>query len=164
MTITELSTLIHFNTWANNQILTTCEQLTQEEFTQALTPNPGWGSIRGILVHMLDTEWGWRTQLQPDLEDIILKESDFPDMATVKARWEVEQKAWLELMEDFDSQKLQQTSGTDPENSMTVWQVMMHTLFHSMQHRSEVATFLTGFGHSPGELDLSTFLRQSRRD
>ena len=36
--------------------------------------------------------------------------------------------------------------------------MMLSVTYHSMQHRSEVAAMLTAFGHSPGELGLTTFL------
>jgi uncharacterized damage-inducible protein DinB len=35
-----------------------------------------------------------------------------------------------------------------------LWQLMLHQANHATQHRSEAAVLLTGFGHSPGDLDL----------
>ena len=35
--------------------------------------------------------------------------------------------------------------------------MMLHVANHGTQHRSEVAAMLTGFGHSPGDLDVLGF-------
>lgn len=41
------------------------------------------------------------------------------------------------------------------------WQMLLHQANHAMQHRSEVAVFLTEFGFSPGQLDLMRYLREN---
>ena len=38
-----------------------------------------------------------------------------------------------------------------------MWQTMAHLVNHGTQHRSEAAAILTGFGRSPGDLDLIDF-------
>lgn len=154
----ELTTLIHFNFWANEQILAACEQLTSEQFVGELNPNPGWNSLRDILVHSLDTEYGWRATMQ-DVEDIVLKSADFPTVAPLKARWQIEKKAWFDYVASLNEQTINQPYG---ENTPTVWQTVLHVITHSVQHRSEAAFILTGYGHSPGELDFAVFLRTQR--
>ncbi|MEM7333536.1 MAG: DinB family protein [Chloroflexota bacterium] len=156
----EISTFIHYNFWANGRILSTCENLTANQFIQAVTPDPGWGSLRGILVHTLDTEYGWRTVLQ-DLEDTIINETDFADVATLKARWEIEKSAWFEYETVLTDEMLIQGYGDDPKSGPKAWQTIMHVMMHSMQHRAEVATFLTGLGYSPGELDFAVFMKEN---
>ena len=153
----DISTLIRFNFWANERILAACEHLSSDEFTRNVTPDPGWGSLRGILVHTLDTEYGWRTSLQ-DLEDIIMDESDFADVAALKARWAVEKAAWLAYVDTLTDESLQHSYG---DEGQIVWQIIMHVVAHSIQHRSEAAFILTGYGHSPGELDFAIFLREN---
>ncbi|MEM7128448.1 MAG: DinB family protein [Chloroflexota bacterium] len=158
MNINSISTLIRFNYWANERILTTCEDISLDQFTRAVTPDPGWGSLRGILVHMLDTEYGWRTSLQA-MEDIILDESDFPDVAALRARWEMEKAAWFGYVDSLTDESLNRSYGD--ENRFIVWQTIMHVAAHSIQHRSEAAFILTGYGHSPGELDFGIFLSET---
>lgn len=159
MNKTDISTLIHFNFWANERILAACEHLMADEFTRAVAPDPGWGSLRGILVHTLDTEYGWRTSLQA-LEDIILDESDFADVAVLRARWETEKAAWFDYVTSLTDERLDQGYGEDSQNGPKVWQTIMHVVAHSIQHRSEAAFILTGYGHSPGELDFAVFMSE----
>src|SRR5690606_28986356 len=42
--------------------------------------------------------------------------------------------------------------------SQPLWGMMLHIANHGTQHRTEVATMLTRFGHSPGDLDLIFYL------
>lgn len=159
MNTNDISTLIRFNFWANERILTACERITSEAFTREVTPDPGWGSLRGILVHTLDTEYGWRTSLQA-LEDIILDESDFADVAVLRARWEIEKAAWLDYLNRLTDETINQGYGEEPQNGPKIWQTIMHVVTHGVQHRSEAAFILTGYGHSPGELDFAVFMSE----
>lgn len=157
----DILTLIQFNIWANDRLLATCEQLTDDAFIQAVTPDPGWGSLRGILVHALDTEYGWRSILQEEDGDTILDSADFPTLSTLKARWEVENRAWLDYVSNLTDEQIQR-AGDD--GALNVWQTIMHVVMHGIQHRSEAAVIMTEAGHSPGELDFDRFLRECAAD
>ena len=37
---------------------------------------------------------------------------------------------------------------------MKRWHILVHVILHGMQHRSEAAELLTGYGQSPGNLDF----------
>lgn len=154
-----IATLIHFNFWANDHILAACEHISVDEFTRDLVPDPGWGSLRGLLVHILDTEYGWRSILQSQNADNILKATDFADVAALKASWDSERFAWLAYVAGLNAESLGKGYGPDPQNRPKVWQTIMHVVTHGIQHRSEAAAILTGYGWSPGELDFDLFLR-----
>ena len=157
----DISTLIHFNFWANGRILAACEHLSPDEFTREVTSDPGWGSLRGILVHTLDTEFGWRSILQAQDANIILEASDFADAAALKARWDIERAAWLDYVTNLSNESINQGYGKDSQNGLKVWQTILHVVTHGIQHRGEAAFILTGYGHSPGELDFDVFLQES---
>jgi uncharacterized damage-inducible protein DinB len=35
-----------------------------------------------------------------------------------------------------------------------LWHAMAHLVNHGTQHKTEAAAMLTGFGHSPGDIDM----------
>lgn len=159
---TEFNQLVSYSAWATDRILATCEPLTPEAFAQPVTPDPGWGSLRGLLVHALDAEYGWRTVLEGESDSGVLEEVDFPDVATLRTRWAEEHAAWARFAAALTPERLADGYGERPDDGPRVWQTIMHVLFHSAQHRSEAAAILTGMGHSPGELDLDVYLRATQ--
>jgi uncharacterized damage-inducible protein DinB len=158
MNKSDIATVIRFNFWANDRILAACAHLSADQFTCAVTPDPGWGSLRGILVHTLDAEYGWRSVLQGQDEEGVLEAADFADVAALKARWQIERAAWLDYAAGLGEERINQGYGDDPQQGPKVWQTILHVVTHGIQHRSEAAAILTGFGYSPGELDFDLFL------
>ena len=157
----DLMTLIQFNFWADNRILESCEQLPFEILKQPHTPDPGWGNLLGILVHILDAEYGWRSVLQSKASNEILEEAHFGDLGSLRSRWETEQAAWFDYVSSLSEEEINQPFGSDPQDREKVWQTILHVVTHGIQHRSEAALLLTGFGYSPGELDFDVFLREN---
>ena len=156
----EIVTLIHFNFWANERILSACERISNYEFTRPHTSDPGWGSLRGILVHTLDTEYGWRSVLQALDTDNILEADDFDDVAALKSHWDVERAAWFDYLASLSDESLNLGYGDDSQTGPKVWQTILHVVTHGIQHRSEAAAILTEYGQSPGELDFDLFLKE----
>src|SRR4051812_4026313 len=89
----EIVMLIAYSNWATDHILHTAAQLSPEQFIAPVTPDPGWGSVRGTLVHMLSAEYGWRYRMQHSQAVADLVERDFSDVAAVVTRWNEERLA-----------------------------------------------------------------------
>jgi len=156
MNKSDISALIVYNFWADERIFSTCEQITTEEFTRKIVPNPGWDSLRGILVHVVDAEYGWRLNLEAQDASEILEEGDFANASELRSRWNAEHAAWLK----YEAGLREDVLNASHEKSLKVWQVIFHVVNHGTQHRGEAAAILTGFNHSPGELDFDTFLSE----
>lgn len=154
----DIVTLLSYTFWADERVLDACQHVSAEDFTRVISPDPGWHSLRGTLVHAIDTAYGWRTKLQ-DIEDTgVIDEHLFADAASLKKRWLVEKQAWMEYATKLTEEEINEVWWSQGEITRTRWQTVMHVVNDLTHHRSEAAAMLTGFGHSPGELDFDQFI------
>ena len=158
----EILTLYQYNAWANARILNTASQVTAQQFLAPASYSHG--GLRGTLVHVLFAEWIWRARwegISPTEGPI---PEDFPTLESLRERWQTEERALMAFVENVDEQKLDgvvhysRTGGEPRENIL--WHLMLHLVNHGTQHRSEAAIMLTDFGHSPGDIDFITYLRE----
>ena len=154
----DIITLVSYTFWADMQVLNACEKVSPEDFVRAVSPDPGWHSLRGTLVHALDTAYGWRTALQEIDDTGVINESHFPDVTSLKQRWEEEREAWLTYVTELTDDELNAIWRSHEESKRTRWQTIMHVVNDLTHHRSEVAAMLTGYGYSPGELDFDQYV------
>lgn len=158
MHTSDIVSLISYTFWADMRVLETCEKLTPQEFIRAVTPDPGWHSLRGTLVHALDTAYGWRAALQEVEDTGVIDESAFATAADLKQRWEEERQAWMAYVTGLTDDELNAVWWSQDASSRTRWQTILHVVNDLTHHRSEAAAILTGYGHSPGELDFDQFV------
>jgi uncharacterized damage-inducible protein DinB len=55
----DIQLLYEYDRWANNRVLRVVSALSAEEFTREL--GGSFHSVRGTLVHIVGSEWGWLT-------------------------------------------------------------------------------------------------------
>jgi uncharacterized damage-inducible protein DinB len=162
MNIQDIHLLYEYNYWANKRILTASANVAQEQFlAPASFP---YGGLRGTSLHILDTEWGWRSLFQSIDTATDLKEEDFPTVAAFESHWKEEEKAMRAYLanltnEDMESH-LRYTTDTGIKRDRILWHCLVHVVNHGTQHRSEAAALLTDYGHSPGDLDFTVFLNE----
>ena len=158
MRVADLVVLYDYYYWATYRILAQAEKVTLEQWSGP--PPIGDRSLQAILLHTLDTERGWRqswvgwTDIEP------LQPADFPDAASLAARWREEEattRAYFASLSDDDLQGAFYDFDM-PDLPLVLWQVIAHLAHHGMQHRSEAAMLLTDFGHSPGGIDMVFWL------
>jgi uncharacterized damage-inducible protein DinB len=152
-----------YNYWANRLIVTTCEKISAEQYVAPTSHS--WGSLRGTLVHTLDSECGWRKLCQSgDLTFDDLTEAQLPTLEALRQRWDEEEQAmrdYLNSLTDEDMTSI--VRYTIPEGIVrerVLWHCLYHVVNHGMQHRSESAAMLTDYGQSPGGLDFTLFLNE----
>lgn len=155
--------LYRYNQWANAKILNAASGLTLEQFlAPAAFPH---GGLRSTLVHALSAEWIWRKRWEGVSPTAVLKPEKFPTLESLCQRWLDEEKQLMDFVNRVDDAGLNRvfhynnTSGKP--FSRILWQAMAHVVNHGTQHRTEAAAMLTGYGHSPGDLDLIYFLSES---
>ena len=158
----DIELLFRYNDWANERILATAEQVTSEQLSEA--NDFGWGSLRGALVHLMDAEYAWRILLKDGEHIKWLQPEDFPDVAAIRARWADERAAFWRYLNSLSEEDLSATISYEGDEIRyrVLWHCLAHVVNHGTQHRAECAALLTGFGHSPGNLDFTVFLLDKR--
>lgn len=157
MGVSDLIALYAYYYWATKQILAQAEQVTPEQWVGP--PPIGDRSLRETLVHTLDAERAWRHGWAGQAGFVPLQPADFPDAASLAARWREEEaamRAYLSTLSDEDVQGV--FYDEDAPEPYILWQVIAHVAHHGMQHRSEAALLLTHCGHSPGGIDMVFWL------
>lgn len=158
-----LLTLYDYNYWANTCILNAAARLDETQFRMpADYPH---GGVRGTLVHMLSGECIWRQRCQEGISPTtLLTENDFPTLTSLTGRWHEEEAKMRRYLNALSEAELQgtvsykTTAGRPQAQRLDL--ILHHLILHGMQHRAEVAAMLTGFGHSPGDVDLIVYLRK----
>ena len=163
MDIAAIHSLFDYNYWVNQRILETAAGLSPEQFT---APGPvSHGSLRDTLYHTMGAEWAWRLRCQGSSPQKMLSLDDFPDLESLKRRWDEEEDAMRAYLSGLADDDLVSTvKYTNPQGEQferPLWQILLHVINHGTQSRSEAAVLLTQFGHSPGDLDYMIFLRDA---
>jgi uncharacterized damage-inducible protein DinB len=150
-----LVTLFDYNAWANERIRSQAKKLMEEQLKAPMIGR----NLHDLLFHTMRTEWVWRYLAQqrrtPEEE---LHIEDFPTLAKIQERWQEEEVLAQNFVADISEQELV-TPLEIPDrrgnvSTLIPWQMLMHLILHSQQHRAEAAELLTEYGASPGDLDF----------
>jgi uncharacterized damage-inducible protein DinB len=161
LSTTMLATMFDYNAAMNARILERAAQLSDAQLDMATDYSQG--SIRKTLTHLLNVEYGWRAQCQ----GIDARKQPWPMQPTATiAEMQGFQQAESErarayitgASEDDLAATIVLRGASGKERTITTWQIVTHILLHSMQHRSELALWLTQHGQSPGDLDFIFFV------
>ena len=160
MHASDLEVLFDFSYAATRIILNAAERVTDEQWTSQ-PPLHESRSLHQILIHMLDTEQGWRENLRAGQSNATpeLDPASFPNAAALAAAWQAderEMRLWLAALDD------EVVNATTYIPQLKLWQCLVHVVNHGTQHRSEAAMILTHFGQSPGDLDFTFYFKGFR--
>ena len=165
--------LFEYNYWADQRILATCAKVSPEQYAARTDFGIGFHNLRGTLVHVLDAESTWRLTSQGFFAKPLtvaeyaapeLTEAQFPTLSALEARWRTEEKEMRAYLAGLTDEQLNGIlryiipGGIVRER--VLWHCLVHVVNHGTHHRSEAAALLTGYGQSPGELDLTVFLNE----
>jgi uncharacterized damage-inducible protein DinB len=145
--------------WLRDRILDTAASLTAGAFV--LGPRASGRTLRETLVHELDVEWSWRARLHgaggPAADpgtDAELPAADFPDVATLRERWQADEQEMLEWLEALTDHELAAPPLAGGEGSLPLSAFIAHVFAHGVQQLTTAAVLLSEAGASPGDLDF----------
>lgn len=148
MNVESVRTLYAYNRWANHRTLSSLSGLSSEEFNQNFPVS--FGSIRGVLVHILGVEWlylqRWTGVSPPALPGV----EEFPDLGSLRGYWEqivTEQSRFLETLTDSKlQQRLSYINLVGRAYEYPLVDIMQHMVNHSTYHRGQIVFLLRMLG------------------
>lgn len=163
MEIDHLRTLFDYNYWAHAKVWECVETLTEEQFTSDL--GHSWGSVRGLLVHLMSAEWVWVSRLAHGISPTAhLTVQDFPTRDRIKSNWKSVEASVRGCLDRLDNDKLDQLldyknlSGHPQQTP--VWQILYHLLNHGTDHRAQIMAMLNRLGAASVEQDMILYFRE----
>jgi uncharacterized damage-inducible protein DinB len=159
--LTELiTTLYQYNAWANGRILDRAGRLIPDQLVAS--GGASFDSVRDTLVHTMSGQWIWLARWQGVSPSAMLDPAKYADIPALRSHWaEIEQdtQTFIAALDEPQlAEIIRYTNTKGQPYAYPLWQQMVHQVNHATQHRSEVAMMLTGFGHSPGWLDLLVYV------
>ena len=112
MKTNDIKLMYEYNYWANRRILTQTAKVNEAQYIAKTDFGIGWGSLRGTLVHLLDTEQQWRITCQGHYATLLtdaeydateIHEEHVPTFAALTEQWaaeETEMRAYLDTLDD----------------------------------------------------------------
>jgi len=160
----EMRDLFAFNAWANQRVLGAAEALTTEQFTKPL--GSSFSSVRDTLAHICGVEWVWLERMEGRSPTSIPEAKEYPDAATVRARWAETEKRWLAYVSRLDLSELDEevdyTTLSFGASRDLRWQMMQHVVNHGTYHRGQVIAMLRQLGAQGASSDLIAFYRERK--
>lgn len=146
MTLPEyLQQFYDYHYWANHRILNAAERLTEEQLHRQ--QGHSWGSILGVLLHMMNAEWIWLQRWKGKSPKAFFGLQDFPTLIALRKHWEqleLEMRAFIAAQTRQSLEKqVTYTSTLGKSYCLSLWQIMLHVPNHGTHHRGELAAMFT---------------------
>ena len=147
---TGLPDFFKYNLWANLRLLDACAQLSDAQLDA--TTKGTFGSVRETLMHLFAAEEGYVRALTgkiptPPLADL----THFPDFDELRRRAERSGKELITVAEQGELSQILYLDGGIYEAPVIV--VLIQTVNHAIDHRSQIATLLSQEDVMPPDLD-----------
>ncbi len=150
-----LNEFVDYNYWARDRQLQVCAKLSQEQLLRQV--GGSFGSLRGILVHLVGVEWVWLERWL-GRSPRALPWPDFSTVPEISERWAMVERDLRKYMAGMDESTLAQPltyinfagqTWTYPR-----WQTILHLLNHQTYHRGQVTHVLRQLGAEAVPTDL----------
>jgi uncharacterized damage-inducible protein DinB len=162
MTPENIRVLYDFNAWANHRTLEAAAALKPEEFARGM--GSSFSSVRDTLAHLYGAEWIWLERFQGRSPSGLPAAADFPDLASLRSRWEELETRLLGFVRGLTQADLERVIEYKTLNygvySNPFWQSLQHVVNHGSYHRGQVTTMLRQLGAKAVATDLMHFYRE----
>lgn len=157
-----LTLLYDYHDWMTDQMLDACAALTPEQWDRAL--GHSWGSVHGVVVHMLAAETIWLRRWQGHSPTSLLQPDALPTLADVRGAWAELRSELRGFLAGCDEARLaapvHYTSTRGQPFAEPLGQLLLHVANHGTHHRGELVAMLAVLDVPHPEDDLLRYLRE----
>ena len=134
----------HFN--ENHKVWNYVTSLSFEQFTQPVAYSHG--SVRDQIVHLIEAEDMWFSELRDVSPSEPLPPADADDREVIRAYWDnIEQNIRAYLAELRDEMLFDKPiKEPEEDKDLIVWQVLLHVANHATDHRAQLLRVLHDLG------------------
>jgi uncharacterized damage-inducible protein DinB len=151
-----IETLLEHNFACRESLLDALDSLSYSELVS--NQEVGRGSIRNILVHLLETEIYWMyTVIGCNSEQDRLDKTDFEDVDSIRRKWKETEVVTREMFKNQNEGTLQYVKSVrwgDRTVSFTVAKVFIHMATHEIHHRGLIIGLLRKLGYKPPDVNM----------
>ena len=121
-------------------------RLTSEQFTQPVGYSHG--SVRDQLVHLMDCDETWFSELRGVQPSEPLPTADGDERQIIRLHWDRVEQSMRQYLEELRDDMLFEKPIKEPEEDkdLTVWQVLLHVANHGTDHRAQILRSLNDMG------------------
>ncbi len=140
--------MLAYTIWADDRLLAAADGIDDAQYA----------SIAGQFSHMLGTQRYWYANWTGG--DLV--EPKLDSLAAARRDYAASHEALRAFADGLTEEEWHRTEawwkrwGVDA--TLPLGESITQVFYHGVQHRSEIAVLLSGWGHSPGDLDYLTFL------
>jgi uncharacterized damage-inducible protein DinB len=145
VTLSTIRFLYDYDRWANDRLLTVCEQLSAEQWGRGM--GHSWGSVHGMLTHIFAAQFIWLTRWKGESPKALLESAEYPTFADLKNAWlalEGDLTNFIDAQTDSTiNQPITYTNTRGHTHTVPLGQLMLHVANHGTHHRGELAAMLS---------------------
>ena len=159
---TMVAEFLHYNRWANLQLLDACHNLTPEQLASSA---PGtYGSIYDTFVHIVQSEARYYKRLSGVELPPPFSWEAFPPLSEIRPYAERVSTALVEAAEQMHSTDSFQRDWDDPEwygqrTRYKAVSMLIQAVDHGVEHRTNITTILAQLGIPTPNLDGWEYMR-----
>ena len=130
----------------NHKVWNYVTSLAFEQFTQNV--NYSHGSVRDQIVHLIDAEDVWFSELRDAQPSEPLPPADSDDRETIREHWDRVEQMMRDYLAALRDDMLFDKPIKEPEEDreLIVWQVLLHVANHATDHRAQLLRVLHDLG------------------
>jgi uncharacterized damage-inducible protein DinB len=142
----------------NRRIWDYVTQLSAEQFMQPA--NYSHGSVRDQIVHLMNVDEGWFTELRGGEFPEPFPPADFDDRDKIRARWNSVEQNMREYLARLRDDMLLSKPIKEPEEDkdLILWQVLLHVANHGTDHRAQILRLLNDLGVETSSQDYMFYV------